>query len=98
MLWLKVVRNQCALIGPEVVHVETGKCYAAKVIRKRMIVGREHMVRNEIAILQKISVGHGSILTLIDYFETPNSCASQDDSRLNYSVPYYRFVSRRRTV
>jgi len=31
------------------------------------------MVRNEIAVLRKISMGHESILTLVDYFETVNS-------------------------
>lgn len=32
------------------------------------------MVRNEIAVLRKISMGHENILTLVDYFETVNSC------------------------
>ncbi|KAK9693324.1 Calcium/calmodulin-dependent protein kinase type I, partial [Basidiobolus ranarum] len=31
------------------------------------------MVRNEIAILKKISHGHPNILTLVDYFETANN-------------------------
>lgn len=55
-------------------HIESGKYYAAKVISKRLMAGREHMVRNEIAVLRKISMGHESILTLVDYFETVNSC------------------------
>jgi hypothetical protein len=55
------------------VHIETGKFYAAKVISKRLMAGREHMVRNEIAVLRKISMGHENILTLVDYFETVNS-------------------------
>ena len=54
-------------------HIETGKFYAAKVISKRLMAGREHMIRNEIAVLRKISMGHESILTLVDYFETVNS-------------------------
>lgn len=29
----------------ECVHVDTGRYYAAKVINKRMMAGREHMVR-----------------------------------------------------
>ena len=29
----------------ECVHIETGRYYAAKVINKRMMAGREHMVR-----------------------------------------------------
>jgi calcium/calmodulin-dependent protein kinase I len=57
----------------EAVHIETGKFYAAKVISKRLMAGREHMVRNEIAVLRKISMGHENILTLVDYFETVNS-------------------------
>jgi calcium/calmodulin-dependent protein kinase I len=43
------------------------------VISKRLMAGREHMVRNEIAVLRKISMGHENILTLVDYFETVNS-------------------------
>lgn len=57
----------------EAVHIGTGKFYAAKVISKRLMAGREHMVRNEIVVLRKISMGHESILTLVDYFETVNS-------------------------
>ena len=60
----------------EAVHIGTGKYYAAKVISKRLMAGREHMVRNEIAVLRKLSMGHESILTLVDYFETVNSCMS----------------------
>lgn len=36
--------------------------------------GKEHMIRNEIAVLRRISVGHANILTLADYFETLNNC------------------------
>ncbi|KAM0798642.1 Ca2+/calmodulin-dependent protein kinase [Usnea florida] len=57
----------------ECVHIDTGRYYAAKVINKRMMVGREHMVRNEIAVLKKVSMGHQNILTLVDYFETMNN-------------------------
>jgi calcium/calmodulin-dependent protein kinase I len=60
----------------EAVHIGTGKYYAAKVISKRLMAGREHMVRNEIAVLRKLSMGHESILTLVDYFETVNSCTN----------------------
>lgn len=31
------------------------------------------MVRNEIAVLKKVSQGHKNILTLVDYFETVNN-------------------------
>jgi hypothetical protein len=35
---------------------------------------KEEQVRNEIAVLKKISMGHQNILTLVDYFETMNNC------------------------
>ncbi|KAF9150616.1 hypothetical protein BG015_007548 [Linnemannia schmuckeri] len=35
--------------------------------------GKENMIRNEIAVLGQISVGHTNILTLTDYFETFNN-------------------------
>ncbi|MCJ1457609.1 hypothetical protein MMC28_007977 [Mycoblastus sanguinarius] len=57
----------------ECVHIDTGRYYAAKVINKRMMQGREHMVRNEIAVLKRVSMGHQNILTLVDYFETMNN-------------------------
>ncbi|EPE02367.1 calcium calmodulin-dependent protein kinase type i [Ophiostoma piceae UAMH 11346] len=57
----------------ECVHIDTGRCYAAKVINKRLMAGREHMIRNEIAVLKKVSMGHKNILTLVDYFETMNN-------------------------
>lgn len=60
----------------ECVHIDTGRYYAAKVINKRLMAGREHMVRNEIAVLRKVSMGHQNILTLVDYFETMNNCKS----------------------
>ncbi|KAL7003901.1 Calcium/calmodulin-dependent protein kinase type I [Cystobasidiomycetes sp. EMM_F5] len=40
---------------------------------KRLMAGREHMVRNEIAVLKRISQGHPNVLTLVDYFETTNN-------------------------
>ncbi|KAM4064576.1 kinase [Hirsutella rhossiliensis] len=57
----------------ECVHIDTGRYYAAKVINKRLMAGREHMVRNEISVLKKVSMGHQNILTLVDYFETMNN-------------------------
>ncbi|KAE8208183.1 hypothetical protein CF319_g6322 [Tilletia indica] len=57
----------------ECVHIKTGKFYACKVISKRLMEGREHMVRNEIASLKLVSQGHRSIVTLVDYFETMNN-------------------------
>lgn len=57
----------------ECVHIDTGRYFAAKVINKRLMAGREHMVRNEIAVLKRVSMGHQNILTLVDYFETMNN-------------------------
>ncbi|KAF9116954.1 hypothetical protein BGX27_008102 [Mortierella sp. AM989] len=57
----------------ESVHIETGKRYAVKVVSKKLMEGKEHMIRNEIAVLRRISVGHANILTLADYFETQNN-------------------------
>ncbi|CAG8489685.1 1986_t:CDS:10 [Diversispora eburnea] len=57
----------------EAQHVKTGEYYAVKVINKKLMEGREHMVRNEIAVLKRISQGHRNILTLVDYFETYNN-------------------------
>lgn len=81
----------------EAVHIGTGKYYAAKVISKRLMAGREHMVRNEIAVLRKLSMGHESILTLVDYFETVNSCMSLV-IRANYSIPHHRSLPWRRII
>ncbi|EIM87384.1 Pkinase-domain-containing protein [Stereum hirsutum FP-91666 SS1] len=60
-------------IVKEAVHIKTGKYYACKVINKKLMEGREFMVRNEIAVLKKISSGHPHIVTLHDYFETSNN-------------------------
>lgn len=57
----------------EAQHIGTGEYFAVKVINKKLMEGREHMVRNEITILKKISQGHKNILTLQDYFETLNN-------------------------
>lgn len=76
-------------IVKEAVHIKTGTYYACKVINKKLMEGREHMVhsflqpigpyadresnhpqvRNEIAVLKKISKSHPNIVTLHDYFE-----------------------------
>ncbi|KZV72584.1 Pkinase-domain-containing protein [Peniophora sp. CONT] len=60
-------------IVKEAVHIKTGKYYACKVINKKLMEGREFMVRNEIAVLKKVSSGHRNIVTLHDYFETSNN-------------------------
>jgi calcium/calmodulin-dependent protein kinase I len=60
-------------IVKEAVHIKTGKYYACKVINKKLMEGREFMVRNEIAVLKRVSSGHRNIVTLYDYFETSNN-------------------------
>lgn len=60
-------------IVKEAVHIKTGKYYACKVINKKLMEGREFMVRNEIAVLKRISSGHTNVVTLHDYFETANN-------------------------
>ncbi|ORY46588.1 putative calmodulin-dependent protein kinase type 1 [Rhizoclosmatium globosum] len=57
----------------EAIKLSTGEKFALKVINKKHMKGREHLVRNEVGILQKVSKGHNHIVTLYEYFETPNS-------------------------
>lgn len=47
--------------------------FSVKMISKKLMKGREYMILGEIAILKKISQGHPNILSLWDYFETPNN-------------------------
>jgi len=60
-------------IVKEAVHIKTGEYFACKVINKKLMEGREHMVRNEIAVLKKVSRGNKNIVTLHDYFETAHN-------------------------
>uniref|UniRef100_U9U0K5 Protein kinase domain-containing protein n=1 Tax=Rhizophagus irregularis (strain DAOM 181602 / DAOM 197198 / MUCL 43194) TaxID=747089 RepID=U9U0K5_RHIID len=57
----------------EAQHIKTGEFFAVKIINKKLMEGREHMVRNEINVLKRVSQGHKNILTLVDYFETLNN-------------------------
>ena len=57
----------------EAVKISTGEKFAVKMISKKLMKGKEHMILNEIEILKKISKGHPNVLTLHDYFETPNN-------------------------
>ncbi|KAG0220613.1 hypothetical protein BGX31_010807 [Mortierella sp. GBA43] len=61
------------VLGEGTYAVVKGKKYAVKVISKKLMEGKEHMIRNEIAVLRRISVGHANILTLADSFETLNN-------------------------
>ncbi|KAI8890596.1 Pkinase-domain-containing protein [Backusella circina FSU 941] len=69
----KVLGNGTYATVKEAMHIETKKFYAVKVISKKLMEGREHMIRNEINILRKVSEGHKNILSLVDYFETLNN-------------------------
>ncbi|KAJ3172757.1 hypothetical protein HDU87_007845 [Geranomyces variabilis] len=60
-------------IVKEAVKISTGEKFAVKVISKKLMRGREHMILNEIEVLKKLSKGHPNIVTLWDYFETPNN-------------------------
>jgi calcium/calmodulin-dependent protein kinase I len=57
----------------EAVKISTGEKYAVKMISKKHMKGKEDMILNEIEILKKISKGHPNVVTLHDYFETPNN-------------------------
>lgn len=57
----------------EAVHISTGVRYAVKIISKKLMAGKESMIVNEIEVLKKVSRGHANIVTLHDYFETPNN-------------------------
>ncbi|KAJ7477694.1 Pkinase-domain-containing protein [Mycena latifolia] len=69
----KTIGSGTYAIVKEAVHIGTGQYYACKIINKKLMEGREHMVRNEIAILKRISNGHPNIVTLHDYFETSHN-------------------------
>lgn len=44
-------------------------------------------VRNEIAVLKRVSMGHQNILTLVDYFETMNNCTLSPPPLLDTATP-----------
>jgi hypothetical protein len=44
-------------------------------------------VRNEIAVLKRVSVGHRNILTLVDYFETMNNRTGPTQAQTSSSDP-----------
>ncbi|KAG1471462.1 hypothetical protein G6F56_002109 [Rhizopus delemar] len=69
----RVLGNGTYATVKEAMHIDTGKYYAVKVINKKLMEGREHMIRNEINILKRISQGNKNIVSLVDYFETLNN-------------------------
>lgn len=78
-------RRVCNLVY--LAYSQTGQYYACKVLNKKFLVGREHMVsfllrvrgkadyqvRNEIAVLKRVSAGHQNIVQLHDFFETTHN-------------------------
>ncbi|KAJ6570502.1 Pkinase-domain-containing protein [Mycena vulgaris] len=57
-------------IVKKAIHIKTGKYYACKILNKKFMEGKEHMMRNEISVLKRLSGGHRNIVGLHDYFET----------------------------
>lgn len=57
----------------EALHNESETWFAAKIVNKKLMKGREHIVHNEINVLKHISNGHPNVLTLVDHFETDNN-------------------------
>ena len=75
-------------------QIKTGKRFAVKVISKQLMRGKEAMILNEIEVLKKVSRGHGNIVTLWDYFETPNNRERArsllQPSRADVCAPFHR--------
>jgi hypothetical protein len=46
-------------------------------------------VRNEIAVLKRVSMGHQNILTLVDYFETMNNCTTANPLQLPSGLDHW---------
>ncbi|KAJ7860616.1 kinase-like domain-containing protein [Mycena olivaceomarginata] len=69
----KMLGSGTYAIVREATHIHTGRTYACKIINKQLMEGREYLVRNEIAVLKRISKGHPNIVTLHDYFEVRRS-------------------------
>lgn len=57
----------------EAQRIADGQRYACKIISKKLLHGRESMVRNEILAMKKVSQSNPNIVSLIDYFETLNN-------------------------
>lgn len=54
-------------------NTSTGRHYAAKKYNKRLMYGFENMLKNEFKVLNRISLSHSHLLSLIDFFETEES-------------------------
>ncbi|KAJ3216033.1 hypothetical protein HDU67_009993 [Dinochytrium kinnereticum] len=58
----------------EAIQIKSGERFAVKVISKKLMQGREHMILNEIEILKKVSKGHKNIVTLHDLYLVMDLC------------------------
>ncbi|KAK7006730.1 pkinase-domain-containing protein [Favolaschia claudopus] len=56
----------------EAINMDTGQVYACKIMEKRYMRDKWEMVNNEIEVLNRLSNDHPNIVTLHDYFESPN--------------------------
>ncbi|KAJ3269893.1 hypothetical protein HDV01_000828 [Terramyces sp. JEL0728] len=54
--------------------IKTGEHYAAKVISKKLMKGKEQMILNEINVLRKITKGHKNIISLYDLYLVLDLC------------------------
>ncbi|KAJ2304944.1 Calcium/calmodulin-dependent protein kinase type I [Coemansia sp. RSA 2706] len=57
----------------EMVHIESGRMYAGKIINHDRMRGNMRLVHNEISVLKKLSRKHPNILALVDHFATQNN-------------------------
>ncbi|KAJ7481857.1 kinase-like domain-containing protein, partial [Mycena latifolia] len=69
----------------EAIHIKTGKYYGCKVISKKVMQGREHLVLNEIVILKRAKGDNPNIVKLHDCFEVglPSTAFLPDQSFLH---------------
>jgi calcium/calmodulin-dependent protein kinase I len=77
----------------KVIHVHqlsTNEKFAIKQLSKALMSGKEEQILNEIEILTKISRGHPNIVTLVDYFETPNNRIAIIISVSGNGIVYWR--------
>ncbi|KAK7050732.1 putative calmodulin-dependent protein kinase type 1 [Favolaschia claudopus] len=56
----------------EAMNMDTGQVYACKIMEKKYMRDKWEMVNNEIEVLNRLSNDHPNIVTLHDYFESPN--------------------------
>ncbi|KAJ1678041.1 Calcium/calmodulin-dependent protein kinase type I, partial [Spiromyces aspiralis] len=57
----------------ELINVKSHSRFAAKVIKKEHTRHHDDVIRNEIQIMRRVSGRHQNVLSLRDFFETPNN-------------------------